>query len=121
MIAPAFVLLAAAPAVEPPATDIMVIGQRLNAWKGNWRSRQGKLECRTVRSTGDAVIDAIGCAALTTCIMPEVPRFQAIADAKLPKATGNRQMTGLMQGLLPCVERERQASMVALADKRGGA
>jgi hypothetical protein len=112
---------AAAPAVEPPASEIVVIGQRLKSWKGNWRTRQGKFECRTTRSTGDTAIDAIGCAALTTCIAPEAARFQAIAEARLAKADRNRQMTALMQTLIPCVERERQADIVALADARAGA
>lgn len=123
MIAAALVLLVAAPGSAQAATsdeEIVVIARKQKAWRGQWGTHKGAFECRTTKSTGDKQIDAIGCDAITTCIAPEVPKFQAIADSKLPKADRNRRMTALAQSLTPCLESEREAGIAALADARSG-
>ena len=117
--------LLAAPAetvAEVPADDaaseIVVIGRKLGDWRGTWGSKNGVLACRTTRSTGDAEIDAIGCGALVACATPLIPRFKAIAGAKLPKAERERRMSAASQAMVPCLTQQREAGIAALADRR---
>lgn len=114
---------AAAAAEAPPAdaSPIVVIGQRLKDWRGTWGSKKGVLVCRTTRSTGDGEIDAIGCSALVACASPLVPQFQAIAAAKLSRRERERRLSAASQAMIPCLEREREAGIAALADRRSAA
>jgi hypothetical protein len=115
--------LAAAPAAEPApavAEEIVVIGERLKEWRGNWRTRNGALTCKTTRSTGDAEIDAIGCQALTTCLAPIAPQMKVLANAKLAKSERDRRMTALGQSAVPCLTDTRNAAVDALAARRAG-
>lgn len=116
-------LLAAASPVAVPAAEvpIVVIARKLKDWRGGWRTRKGVYECRTTRSTGDAAIDALGCAAIDACVKPQVAAFQAIADSKVPKADRNRRMSDLATSLTPCMEQHRVAGIAALADARAAA
>ncbi|WP_120716913.1 hypothetical protein [Tsuneonella amylolytica] len=109
---------AAAPLAAVPDDEIVVMARKLKTWRGSWGSKKGVFSCSTKRSTGDAEIDAIGCAAIDHCVRPRVPEFQAIADAKLPKAERNRRMNALSQSLLPCMDARHQSGIEALADRR---
>jgi hypothetical protein len=120
----AFLILSVAPAGISPvdeASEIVVIGEKLKEWRGNWGSRNGALSCQTTRSTGDAEIDAVGCQALVTCAAPLVPRFKAIAAAKASKSARRRQMDAAAQSMMPCLAEQREAGIAALADRRAGA
>ena len=120
----AALLMAAAPAAAPvpaEAEEIVVIGERLKEWRGTWGSKKGVLACRTTRSTGDAAIDAVGCQALVSCASPMVPRFTAIAAAKLSKAERQRRMDAASQAMLPCLKEARESGIAALAAQRAGA
>lgn len=117
-------LAAAQPVAEPPVVDeIVVMGNKLRDWRGSWRVRDGAVKCKTKRSTGDREIDAIGCDAMVTCMTPLVPQWQAIEDAKLPKAELERQLNGLLQSakVTDCFTAARQQSIAALVSARRGA
>ena len=114
--------VSAPPAAEPPATDVVVIGEKLKTWRASWRSRGGKTTCVTTRSSGDIAIDAIGCAALTGCADQYTPRVVALAQDKTltPKA---RKEAGLAlnTSLGKCMAARRDTLIVELADKRAAA
>jgi hypothetical protein len=114
-------LAAAQPAAEPPAGDeIVVMANKLRDWRGTWRVRDGAVTCKTKRSTGDRAIDAIGCDAMVTCMTPLVPQWQAIEDAKLPKAELEARLNGLLKSakVTDCFTTARQQSIAALVAAR---
>ena len=51
-------------------------------WRGTWAAVDGKLACKTVKTSGDEDVDKIGCFATLTCVKPAYPELKAIADAK---------------------------------------
>lgn len=106
---------------DAQAEEIVVIGQKLQNWKGTWKSHKGGFLCKTTGSTGDKAVDAIGCGALTVCITPHVAEFQAIADSKDDRNSRNARITALMQSLMPCVTAERKRGIAALANQRAAA
>ena len=122
MSALAAIVLVSAPAVFPAATadQIVVIGRRLETWRGKWGTKKGVATCRTTKSTGDREIDAIGCASLVSCVSPLIPQMQAIADMKLPKAERNRRLTGASQSIGPCLAERRGDAIAELAARRTG-
>lgn len=114
-------LATAQPEAEPPAGDeIVVMGNKLRDWRGTWRVRDGIVKCKTKRSTGDREIDAIGCGAMVTCMTPLVPQWQAIEDAKLPKAELERQLNDLLKSakVTDCFSAARAQSIAALVAAR---
>ena len=119
----ALLILADAPVAMPAetASEIVVIGERLKEWRGTWGQKKGVLACRTTGSTGDAEIDAVGCQSLIACATPLVPQFQSIAVAKLSKRERERRLSAASQSMVPCLEREREAGIAALADRRAAA
>ena len=118
----AVLLFAATPAAVPPVqSEIVVIGEKLNDWRGTWGAKKGVVACRTTRSTGDKEIDAVGCQALVSCASPLVPQFKAIAESKLPKAERQRRMDIAVQPMVGCLTHAREAGIAALADRRAGA
>lgn len=119
----AALLLASAPAALPVAhaDEIVVIGERLKAWRGKFGTKKGVASCRTTKSTGDREIDAIGCASMVTCLTPHAPQMQAIADMKLPRTERNRLLTEAMQPIGACVFERRGDAIAELAARRAGA
>lgn len=119
----AALLLATVPAAVPAAQadEIVVIGERLKAWRGKFGTKDGVASCRTTKSTGDREIDAIGCNALVACITPHASQMQAIADMKLPKAERNRRLNDAMQPVGPCLVEKRGDAIANLAARRAGA
>jgi len=114
----ALALAASAPMVE---SEITVIGRKLATWRGSWTVKRGQASCKMRKSTGDREIDALGCAAMNICVPKFQDQFQALADAKLPKATYQTRVEPLNQQLAGCLEIERNAGIAALADRRAGA
>ena len=118
------ILLAGSPAAMPAPTpveiadEIVVIGQRLHEWRGNWSTKKGIVSCRTTKSTKDREIDAIGCASLVSCVTPLVPQLQSIADMKLPKAERNRRLNAAAQSIGPCLTERRGDAIADLAARR---
>lgn len=111
--------LAAVQPVAEPAVDneIVVIGNKLRDWRGNWRMRKGVLSCKTTRSTGDKAIDALGCDAMVACIAPIAPQIDAIDVKKVGKDAAQRQVNGLFEStrVYDCMFTRREAGIAALA------
>ncbi|MBX3593455.1 hypothetical protein [Sphingomonas sp.] len=116
----------AAPAPAPDATaaasaqdEIVVIGQRLKEWRGTWRLVGDKVACKTLKSTGDTAIDAIGCQAMLVCIGPEVPAIESLAAQAKDKVVFKQQLDAKLQTLVPCLDKARTAGIAGLAKERG--
>lgn len=112
---------AEAPAAEPPVdNEIVVLGNKLRAWRGTWRVSDGVVKCKTKRSAGDREIDAIGCGAMVTCMTPLVPQWQAVEDSDLPKAELETRLNGLLQSAKvgDCFAAVREQGITALVAAR---
>lgn len=125
-LAPLVLILAqAAPAAAPRAVDpkvaaqVPIIAGKLDGWRGTWGAVQGKLGCRTLKSTGDDEIDLIGCRAVLACIRPIYPELKTIADGKAAEADKKRLMAARLAGLDTCMKQNRGQGIAALALKRG--
>jgi hypothetical protein len=122
----AFFLLQAAPqsaaqAEQPaPEGDILVIARKLKDWRGEWHLKKGRVTCKTKRSTGDTAIDAVGCAALVTCITPRAAELQALGDSMQDRAVKQQQITNMMRTLTPCIDASREQGIARLSEQRAG-
>ena len=119
----ALVLLAlsaqAPPAAEPvEVEEVVVIAQRLRGWQGRLKGRDGQSVCTTTKSTGDPDIDAIGCAAATTCHQRLERKVLSMADRKLPRATRRAIRTEVGRELGACVAAERRRLIDVLREQR---
>jgi hypothetical protein len=116
---------AAAPAPAPREIDpkvaaqVPVIAGKLEQWRGAWGAAGGKLACRTVKSSGDEEIDALGCAATIACVKPAYPALKTIADGSAAKDEKERLMKAKLATLEPCLRQHRGQGIAELALKRG--
>ena len=112
--------LSQTPHVEPRRTDqeIIVIGDRLRRWTGKYEGRGTRMKCSTRKSTGDAEIDAIGCAAFQTCADRLQPRILATDAKGLSKAMRKQMKDAVKTELAACVQGQRDQMVAALADRR---
>ncbi|WP_120716912.1 hypothetical protein [Tsuneonella amylolytica] len=117
---------AAAPqAIDPSTIDpkvaeqVPIIAGKLQDWRGAWGAVDGKLGCKTVKSTGDAEIDVIGCAALIECVGPAYPALKTIADGADTADVKKRKIGEKLATLNPCLKEKRGLGIAQLALKRG--
>ena len=103
----------AAPAVAPRQIDPKVAAQVPVI--------AGKLACKTIRSTGDEEIDALGCASMLACVRPSYPALKTIADGKATVDQKKRQIAAKLATLQPCMRQHRGQGIAELALKRGRA
>jgi hypothetical protein len=109
------------PAAEPPGdNEITVVANKLRAWRGNSKLRDGVVTCKTNRSTRDKAIDAVGCDALIQCMTPLIPQWQAINDADLPRKEAEQRFNALLSegGVHDCTFKAREAGIAALVAAR---
>lgn len=114
-------LAAAQPVAEPPVdNEITVIANKLRAWRGKWRMRDGAVTCKTTRSTGDRAIDDLGCAAMVTCITPLASQWQEVERADLSRKEMNARLNKLLESanVTDCFRTTHQSSIAALAAAR---
>ena len=133
LVSALFVLAQAGGAATPPAkvdmskvdpkvaAQVPVIAGKLQQWRGTWAAVDGKLACKTVKTSGDEEIDKIGCFATLTCVKPAYPELKAIADGKGTKEEKQARMKAKLATLDPCLKQNRGQGIAALALKRGGA
>ena len=129
MSALAAIFLIAAQAAAAPATpreidpevaaQVPVIAGKLEQWRGAWGAAGGKIACRTVRSSGDEEIDALGCASMIACVKPAYPALKTIADGSAAIEEKKRQMSAKLATLEPCMRQHRGQGIAELALKRG--
>jgi len=91
--------------------EIVVMGRRLADWRGQATFMNKRPRCKTIKSTGDARIDRIGCDAMTQCIVKTRDTFAIRDKAKPdtpPAATAEwRRVMG------ECVRDQRQLGLRA--------
>ena len=120
VIAQAGAPAAMAEKVDPKvAAQVPLITDKLAQWRGTWAAVQGKLACRTVKTSGDDEIDAIGCYATLTCVKPAYPELKAIADGKGTEPEKKAKMRAKLDTLDTCMKERRGQGIAALALKRG--
>ncbi len=124
----AIVLLAATPAAAPPANvdpkvaaQVPVIAGKLEQWRGAWGAAGGKLACKTIRTSGDEEIDALGCASMIACVKPAYPALKTIADGLAATDEKKRLIAAKLATLQPCMKQHRGQGIAELALKRGRA
>jgi predicted outer membrane protein len=116
---------AAAPAATPREIDpkvaaqVPVIAGKLENWRGAWGTAGGKIACKTVRSSGDEEIDALGCASMIACVKPAYPALKTIADGKATVDEKKRRIAAKLATLQPCMKQHRGQGIAELALKRG--
>jgi len=113
--------LQAATPVPAPESDIVVIGRKLESWRSKLTSEKGRVSCVTKVSTGDAEIDAIGCAAMTACFPKSLPAFEATRAKGLSREERKRLMTVAEQSMISCVMPRRDTLVKELAARRHAA
>jgi len=115
ILAALLMLQAAAP---PPATDeVTVIGQRLQAWRGTYKNGI----CKIRKSSGDAEVDRIGCAAMERCVPQFESRYAGAQDRAIRPEVKKVMLAALNGELAKCVDSERKTGIAALVAKRQGA
>ncbi|MGN3974703.1 hypothetical protein [Tsuneonella sp. SYSU-LHT278] len=102
------------------AAQVPKIADKLREWRGGWGAVGDKLACKTVKSSGDEEIDAIGCYATLSCIKPAYPELKAIADGKGTEDEKKAKMRVKLDGLQTCMTQYRGQGIAALALKRSG-
>ena len=111
-------------AVAPPpqdgavAEEIVVIGEKLKAWRAEIRFTKTGANCKIKVSTGDAAIDRIGCAAMEQCWPDFLPRFEATRAKGVAAADRKARTAALNTELGACVMDRREALIAELADAR---
>ena len=129
MIGFALALLSAPPVIAdttPPAAteidrEIVVIGRSLARWKGLITTKNGEMRCKTTRTTKDAEVDAIGCAAMLGCVVAIKPEMDAIAELEnIRPSDRKRRLQEKAQSVGPCMVERRDAGIAMLARNRAG-
>ena len=110
-----------APPSEAVAEEIVVIGRRMEEWKGGLASKDGRLTCLTRKSSGDADVDAIRCGAMLRCFAPEQAEFARLAALDIPRKERDAKMQAHAETLVPCMDAAHEAGMRYLAESRAGA
>jgi hypothetical protein len=119
VILPLLLVLQDTPPVQD-GEDIVVIGEKLKAWRGRFKVKGGRVTCKTTKSTGDRAVDAIGCEAMVTCLAPIGPQFEAIANGELNPKRRDEQLNALLDTRVACLTDTRKAGIARLAEQRRG-
>lgn len=110
----------AAPPLPETEREIVVIGQKLKNWRGVFKQSKGNFVCTTKRSTGDRLIDQIGCTALLNCAAPRGTEVRAIYTAHKDRKTREQLMKPINDSIGECLFQTRNDGIAALAEKRAG-
>ena len=98
--------------------EIVVLGQKLKYWRGSWKKRKGTFTCKTTRSSGNKVIDQIGCSALQFCVAPRNDEMAAILEANRDKAVREKLLAPIYKEVGSCLVEKRSDGIAALAEQR---
>jgi hypothetical protein len=106
--------------VDPKvAAQVPIIAGKLEQWQGAWGAAGGKLACKTVKSSGDEEIDALGCASMIACVKPEYTALKTIADGPGTADEKKQKIGAKLATLQPCLRAHRGQGIAELALKRG--
>jgi hypothetical protein len=92
--------------------EIVVVGQKLDRWQGEFSLRGEKLKCKTKRSSGDKQIDLLGCEAIKLCIMPLQSRLTESDNKALGVARQKELKKEIFDDFTVC-GKETRARLVA--------
>jgi hypothetical protein len=112
--------LAATPAVPPALSprqeeEIVVLGRKLQTWRGSSRFTRGRHHCRTKTSSGDPKVDRIACDAMTQCMGQLQPKVDAIGAGRPKKAERKLLMRSVYAELGQCLKQVHDAGLRRLA------
>lgn len=103
---------------EAIAREIVVIGRKLDDWKGGIYKKDGQLTCRIEQSSGDQAIDALRCAAMVKCYSPRVDELDRIASGDATRKARVAKMQAVAEEVKPCLESTEQEGIRLLAKAR---
>lgn len=119
MILMSLVLAAAqtpAPALTPrQEEEIVVLGRKLDTWRGNARFRKGRYECKTKHSSGDPALDRVACHAMTHCMSQVQPKVDALLAGNPPKQDRERLLQPVNAEMKQCVKAAHDEGLRQLA------
>jgi|LauGreDrversion4_2_1035121.scaffolds.fasta_scaffold1056566_1 hypothetical protein len=98
--------------------EIVVIGKKLNRWRARVVNKNGIRTCKTLKSTKDRDIDAIGCNAMLTCIMSLEAEATSLTVGAKSKKEAATLLRPYYSKLGVCVRDERARQIAALAKSR---
>ncbi|URW76270.1 hypothetical protein M9980_03330 [Sphingomonas donggukensis] len=104
------------PRPKAPADDIVVLGRRLDDWRGVLVFADDVPTCRIRQSSGDAGVDAVGCSSLVSCFSQARPRYLSATDAS--KRARRRAWAATGRDLSACLSATRDAAIIELAERR---
>lgn len=108
----------AAPATGAVAREIVVIGQKLRTWQGGVTKEQGRLVCRTRKSSGDPRLDAIRCGAMLTCTRPIEAKIDRLMSSDASRTAKRDGFAALLASAKPCLEAYEAEAVARLAAER---
>jgi len=106
------------PAAETAEDEIVVTGNKLDRWRGQFSLRGEKFKCKTTRTSGDKAIDPIGCAAIVQCLVPLRERITQSDDKSLGADRQRALKKGITDELGPCVGATRKVMIAEFVAKR---
>ena len=112
----------ASPPADPSADDaraqeIVVLGKKLDKWKGKIKFEKSGISCRTTHSTGDRKLDPINCRAFQQCGQLVSADLEIWSKQKLPKATLEQHEKDAFQIIANCMKDLQPKLVAELADK----
>lgn len=115
---------AAQDAAPRPQTEveeqIVVIGERMHTWNGGLAKVDGKLTCRTKKSSGDEMVDAIRCGAMLTCMGELAPQIDEVMASDIARKEKQAQVQAIAEGAVPCMDAYHKTAVMRLAQSRAG-
>ncbi len=118
LIALALQTAAAPPPEGAVEEEIVVIGEKMKAWRATMRLSKKGADCKVRVSTGDPAIDRIGCTAMEQCWPEFLPHFEATRAKDVTAAERKTRTDALNKELGTCVMARRDAAIAELADRR---
>ena len=116
--------LSAQDAAPEPQTEveeqIVVIGERMHTWNGGLAKVDGKLTCRTKKSSGDEMVDAIRCGAMLTCMGELAPQIDEVMASDIARKEKQAQVQAIAEGAVPCMDAYHKTAVMRLAQSRAG-
>ena len=112
--------LAAPPAPAPELTprqqeEIVVLGRKLETWRGTAHARKGRHECKTSRSSGDPAVDRIACSAMVRCMSRAQPTVDRLLANRLSRKDRERLLQPVQAELKLCMQAAHQEGLRQLA------
>lgn len=111
----ALLALALTAGAQAGSDDIVITAVRkLDDWRANLAFAGDEPECRTVKSTNDAELDAIGCKAMVQCYADARPRLLAVSGRSLTPRARRQMRIDANRDLDACFRSTRRSLVLEL-------